>query len=185
MAIHYFKTVSQLSINNKFNKQLSKAHSQLYKIYKQKGDNANELIYSNLLADIAIPLLNLKENLEKLIQRYQLQRMKDQQDRKNEGIKLEKERTLYWLTLTTLVLALTGVGYHWRKYVTKWNKLKDKYNDFVTKYNDFLIKYRATIAKQLKLNRELGALANTPIRDPREYLWKNFDEEDEDGNGDN
>ena len=47
-------------------------------------------------------------------------------------------------------------------------------------YNDFIKEYRATMAAQLKLNQELGFFANNEIRDPREYLWKIFDDEEDD-----
>ena len=64
-------------------------------------------------------------------------------------------------------------------YRNKWRKLKDKYNHFATKYNDFREKVNAAVAAQLKLNRELGIVAGIEMRDPREYLWKNIDDDDD------
>jgi len=65
-------------------------------------------------------------------------------------------------------------------YRSKWRKLKEKYNHFATKYNNFLTEYSIAAAAQLKLNLELANLANTEMRDPREYLWKNIDDDDDD-----
>jgi len=139
LAIHYFNTVSQLLINSKSNKQLGIAHSHLYRIYKQKGDNANELIYSNLLADI--------RKSRKLAQRYQLERMKDQRERMNKEMKLQKERIYYWLSLTALLIGLLVIAYLWRNYFNKWKNIRAKYNHFRAMYNDFLTEYRACLGQ--------------------------------------
>jgi len=80
----------------------------------------------------------------------------------------------------SLLIALIVVFFITKRfffYRDKSRKIKDKYNHFTTIYNDFITEYSVRVAKQLKLNVELG-LRNPEMRDPREDLW-NIDDDDD------
>ena len=126
------------------------------------------------LSTIALPLFDLKEELHKI------KRAENQLNRKIEKAALKKERIYYWLSLSSLVIGLSAIGYRWRKYLNKWMRLKDKYNHFATKYNELLANVRAVATAQRKLNNELGGvLDSSEMQDPREYLWRDFDDDEE------
>jgi len=187
-AILNHEKVITLLTEKKFDKQLIKAHQFLFNLYTKTGDPENERIHANYLSQIALPLFDLKEQLEMYLNKHKIKRVEDQLNKRIEQAQLLKERELYWLTLTLLVLGLTAAAYQWRKILNKSRKIKDKYNHFRTIYNDFLREYRAALARQLQLHRELGTLPNTAMKGPwGENLWEKFynKEDDDDFDGGN
>ncbi len=122
-----------------------------------------------------------------MLEHYQLKLVEYQRQLTKERFerKIESERQLFIIIIVSLslLMVLIVVYFTTRRfffYRDKWSKLKDKYNHFIIIYNDFITEYKTVIAKQLNLNRELGIVANIEMRDPREYLWKNIDDDDDD-----
>ena len=177
-AVQYFNSVIELMANKKFHSGLIKAHNFLYRIYHSLEDHENEYLHGIYLANNSLPLVELEDKLDAVSHLYRFERLRV--EREIAKLVLQKERLITGFISLVLLFTLLGVSYRWRKYLGKWRKLKDKYNHFANQYNEFMKKYRETITAQLKLNRELGAIADTEITDPREYLWKDFDDDDED-----
>jgi len=183
-AILNHEKVITLITEKKFDRQLIKAHQFLFNLYQKIGDLENERIHANYLSQIALPLFDLKEQLEMYLNKHKIKRVDNQLKNEIEKERLKKERIYYWLSLSALVVGVSAIGYRWRKYLNKWMRLKDKYNHFTTKYNELVANVKAVAAAQRKLNNQLGGvLDSSEMRDPRQYLWRNFDDDNEDNTG--
>lgn len=178
-AIEFYQAAIDVSINREFDRQLIKAHVGLYEIHQSLGNIKLERLHGNYLKANIIPILDLKERLEIYNQKYQLQQLENQQRREKEQTRLLTERVVYSIIFVALIIGASWTIFRWRKYFSKWSVLKDKYNHFANKYNEFLANYQETIAKQLELNRQLGMIADTEIKDPSEYLWRNPKKDDD------
>jgi len=124
--------------------------------------------------------------LDEMLGHYQMKLVEYQRQLTKERFErqIESERQVFIIIIVSLFLLMVLIVVYFITkrfffYRNKSNRIKNKYNQFVTRYNNFLTEYKAVIAKQLNLNRELGIVANTEMRDPREYLWKNIDDDDD------
>ena len=188
-AEQYFIKSEQVNNSPVLEIERHRSYENLFKIYSTTNRGLEYLPYAEKLLVQSKELIKLKDLLDKMLEQYQMKIVEYQRQLTKERFerKIENERQL-WIIITvslSLLIVLIVVFFTTKRFVfyrNKSKKIKDKYNHFVTKYNDFLAEYRDTIAKQLKLNMELGTLANTEMRDPREYLWKNFDDDEDDGN---
>jgi len=179
-ALEYFVRVEKNTSISIFHPEIIRARVNLINIYEEQNDIINALKYSKVNNKGIEKLVNMIDRLRTLNVQFKLKKVIDEAREKEKQAQLKKERIYYWLSLSALVIGLSAIGYRWRKYFNKWRKLKDKYNHFATKYNDFRAKVNAAVAAQLKLNRELGTLADIEIRDQSEYLWKNTNDDDDD-----
>jgi len=166
-----------------------RSYKNLYKIYSTTNRSSEYMPYSSKLLDQSEELIKLKDLLDKMLEQYQLKIVEYQRQLTKERFerKIESERQM-WIIITvslSLLIVLIVVFFTTKRFLFYRNKsseIKDKYNHFAAKYNDFLKDYREIIGTQLKLNMELGVLPNTGMEDPQEYLWKNFNNND---NGEN
>ena len=164
-----------------YHKELYRSRNKLSEIYEKQNKLHQTIYYTRLINKEAFNLVDLFDKLEIINKQYRVHEVEIKIEKATKQAQLRNERELYWLTLTLLVLGLITVGYRWRKYIGKWKKLKDKYNHFVIKYNEYFANVQAAVAAQRKLNDELsGVLDSNEMRDPREYLWRNSDDEEKD-----
>jgi len=164
------------------------SYENLFKIYSTTNRSSEYMPYTRKLLAQSKELIILKKLLDRILEQYLLKTVDYQRQLAKERFEreIESQVLINIIVSLSLLIVLVVVFFTTKRfffYRDKWRKIKDKYNHFTTIYNDLIKKYKDTIAAQLKLNQELGIVANTEIRDPREYLWKNFDDE-EDGNKD-
>ena len=157
----------------------------LYGIYESTNRLSESSPYMKKLFAQSEELVELKDLLNKMVGQYQLKIVDYQRQLTKERFEREIEsqvliNIIISLSLIIALIVVFIIAKRFFFYRNKWSKLKDKFNHFTVKYNNFIKEYKETIAAQLKLNQELGTLANTEMRDPREYLWKNFDDDDDD-----
>ena len=190
-AEEYFIKSEQLNNSPVLEIERHRSFENLYQIYESTNRAAEYSPYIEKLLDQSKELIILKKLLDKMLEQYQIKIVEYQQQLAKERFerKIERERQIWIIIVVSLslIILLIVVFYITKRfffYRNKWSKLKDKYNHFTTRYNDFRTEYKNTIAAQLKLNQELGMVANTEMRDPREYLWKNFDDEDDENKKD-
>ena len=119
--------------------------------------------YSRKLLDQSIELIDLKKLLDKMLEQYQLKIVEYQRQLTIERFqrKIESERQIFIIIIVSLslliVLIITFfITKRFFFYREKSRKIKDQYNHFTTIYNDFITEYSVMVAKQLKLNVELG-----------------------------
>ena len=188
-AEEYFIKSEQVNNSPVLELERHRSFKNLYEIYSATNRGTEYLPFTKKLLDQSEELIKLKKLLDKMLGHYQIKIVEYQRQLTKERFerKMESERQIFIIIIVSLslLIVLIVVFFTTKRfffYRDKWSKLKDKYNHFATKYNDFRTEYKAVIAAQLTLNRELGIVANTEMRDPREYLWKNFDDNDNDGN---
>lgn len=177
-ALEYFVLAEENTSISIFHPEIIRARINLINIHEAQNDLIIALKYSKINNKGIETLVNMIEQLRTLNIQFKLKKVVDGNREKEKQAQLQKERIFYLVIFAVLLASVITIGYKWRKYLFKWRKLKDHYNHFATIYNDFLKEYRAAIATQLKLNRELGTMSNTDLQDPREYLWKNVDDDD-------
>jgi len=187
-AEEYFIKSEQSNLSPVLESERHRSYENLYEIYLTTNRSSEYMPYSKKLLDQSEDLIDLKDLLNKMVERYQLKLVEYQRQLTKERFerKIESERQM-WIIITvslSLLIVLIVVFFTTKRfflYRNKWRKLKEKYTHFTTIYIDFLAEYRAAIVTQLQLHRKLGTLPNTPLKGPwGENLWKNIDDDDND-----
>ncbi|MCZ6899040.1 MAG: hypothetical protein O7F74_02270 [Bacteroidetes bacterium] len=163
------------------------SYENLFKIYSTTNRGLEYLPYAEKLIAQSKELVELKDLLNKMVERYQLKLVEYQRlltkERFERKIESERQISIIIIVSLSLLIILIVVFFTTKRfffYRDKSREIKDQYNHFRTIYNDFIAEYRAAIATQLQLHRKLGTRPNTPMKGPwGENLLKNTDDDDD------